>query len=212
MGPVMELQRELHQRQQRLSHHHHHHHHHLLPLLSAPPVVIAQVKTTLPLGVQPATELPRIIRGEGDVKELMRRLKDDFLERQYFVTGALDGSIYDDNCLFEDPMMGFRGLERWRKNLKLVVPFLDQQQVQLVEGPYELPPTSDGTRRVKADWRLITGVKLPWHPHVDVGGATTYEISSEGPVVIVRHTESWNVTAGEAVMQLLFTGSPPDQA
>lgn len=45
--------------------------------------------------------------------------------------GAISGEIYDDACYFADPTVRFSGLQRWRSNLQLLVPFLEDATVEL---------------------------------------------------------------------------------
>ncbi|XP_052490528.1 uncharacterized protein LOC105792723 isoform X2 [Gossypium raimondii] len=65
---------------------------------------------------------------------------------------------------------------------------------------------------VAATWRLRTYLKLPWRPLISVNGSTIYELDEK--LKIVRHAESWDVTALEAIGQI-FTpsiGRPNDYA
>ncbi|CAI0384486.1 unnamed protein product [Linum tenue] len=49
-----------------------------------------------------------------------------------------------------------------------------------------------------------TYLRFPWRPLISIVGATVYELNED--FKIVRHTESWNVSALEAVGQI-FTPS-----
>lgn len=40
--------------------------------------------------------------------------------------------MYDEACYFADPTVAFRGLQRWRANLQLLVPFLEDASVELL--------------------------------------------------------------------------------
>lgn len=46
--------------------------------------------------------------------------------------GIISGEVYDDECYFADPTVAFSGLERWRSNLQLLVPFLEDASVDLL--------------------------------------------------------------------------------
>ena len=46
--------------------------------------------------------------------------------------GVVRGSAYDDDCFFADPTVAFRGLDKWRRNLRLLVPFLEDASVDLL--------------------------------------------------------------------------------
>lgn len=54
-----------------------------------------------------AAPAPRPLR-RGDVAGVLRALRADF-EAQYFITGVLTDSIYDEQCYFADPTVSFRG-------------------------------------------------------------------------------------------------------
>ena len=41
-------------------------------------------------------------------------------------------SAYDCDCYFADPTVSFRGLDQWRRNLRLLVPFLEDASVELL--------------------------------------------------------------------------------
>lgn len=47
-------------------------------------------------------------------------------------TGIISGGVYDEACYFADPTIAFRGLQRWRSNLQLLVPFLEDASVELL--------------------------------------------------------------------------------
>ncbi len=57
-------------------------------------------------------------------------------------------SAYDNDCYFADPTVSFRGLDKWRRNLRLLVPFLEDASVELLA----LDPAdrdSDGAQLLK---------------------------------------------------------------
>ncbi|CAG9464446.1 unnamed protein product [Pedinophyceae sp. YPF-701] len=145
----------------------------------------------------------------GRVDEVAERIATDFVRGQYFVTGRIDGAIYDDDCLFEDPTVEFNGLQRWRSNLRLLVPFLVNPRVDLLSGPARITPEGAAPVELRAEWRLITGLNLPWHPLVDVRGNTTYQLAGDGGRErVVRHTEAWETTGREALLQIFKPGPP----
>ncbi|KAK3019454.1 hypothetical protein RJ639_005138 [Escallonia herrerae] len=91
--------------------------------------------------------------------------------------------------------------ELYSRNLKLLVPFFDQPSITLQK--IDKGAEAD-TNIVLAFWKLRTYLKLPWRPLISVDGSTTYELDDEFKVI--RHAESWNVSALEAVGQI-FTPS-----
>ncbi|XVF06988.1 hypothetical protein REPUB_Repub06bG0098900 [Reevesia pubescens] len=136
----------------------------------------------------------------SDVGDVLRILKADY-ENAYFVTGNFTSAIYAEDCIFEDPTIRFRGKELYSRNLKLLVPFFDSPSIGLkkIEKGANME-----TNFVLATWRLRTYLKLPWRPLISIDGSTFYELNEQ--FTIVRHAESWNVSALEAIGQI-FTPS-----
>ncbi|GLT87802.1 hypothetical protein SLE2022_058630 [Rubroshorea leprosula] len=153
--------------------------------------------------VSPGEKDEILVSGVDDVLGI---LKADY-NNAYFVTGVFTSTIYADDCIFEDPTIRFRGKQLYSHNLKLLLPFFDSPSIglQTIEKGVNLE-----TNFVLAKWRLRTYLKLPWRPLISIDGSTIYELDDK--FMIVRHTESWNVSALEAVGQI-FTpsfGSPND--
>ncbi|GIL87599.1 hypothetical protein Vretimale_14712 [Volvox reticuliferus] len=136
----------------------------------------------------------------GDVAGLMRRITADF-KQAYLVTGVLDDSIYDPDCFFADPTVAFSGVDLWKRNLALLVPFLEQPLVEL-RDIRRLGRNDEGAEVVRAEWRLQTLLRLPWRPLIDIDGATEYTLNPESNRV-VRHVESWGVSGTQALLQML---------
>lgn len=136
----------------------------------------------------------------GDIDGLLAYIREDFDKRAYFITGEISDAIYDSNCYFADPTVKFSGLAKWKGNLKLLVPFLVEPEIQLTklesqqQGAQQAP-------RLQAHWTLQTYLKLPWRPFINVIGATEYSLNAEANQ-IVRHIESWNITPLQAIKQI----------
>ncbi|XP_020205700.1 uncharacterized protein LOC109790863 [Cajanus cajan] len=130
------------------------------------------------------------------VDDVLRIIKSDY-DNAYFVTGNFTSSIYADNCIFEDPTIKFRGRELYARNLKLLVPFFDSASIILQKIDKDI---DSDTNFVLASWKLRTNLKLPWRPLISIDGSTIYELNED--YKIVRHVESWNVSAVEAVLQI----------
>ncbi|CAK0787080.1 hypothetical protein CVIRNUC_010296 [Coccomyxa viridis] len=154
---------------------------------------------------QQARRLDRV--APGNVSAIMDCISTDFREHAYFVTGDIWEGIYAEDCFFGDPTVSFTGLQRWRQNLQLLVPFLIEPRIMLFSLT-ELPDLADAdaSKRLKADWRLTTHLKLPWRPFIDINGSTEYTLDPERQQV-VRHIESWSVTGTEAILQLFRPSS-----
>ncbi|XP_048226242.1 uncharacterized protein LOC8289447 isoform X2 [Ricinus communis] len=153
------------------------------------------------------------------VDDVVMILKADY-ENAYFVTGGFTSAIYDKDCIFEDPTIRFRGTELYSRNLKLLVPFFESPSIGL-ENMEKVLSLSHSLRArfifcrpikgvntesnfLLATWKLRTYLKFPWRPFISIDGSTIYELNDKFKVV--RHAESWNVSALEAIGQI-FTPS-----
>lgn len=128
-----------------------------------------------------------------------------------------------EDCYFADPTVQFRGRELWKRNLKLLTPFLIDPSIQLRsltkkntkmievgvdEGAVEEAlgvedSFDDNNVELLASWRLMTGLKLPWRPYIDIEGTTRYVLNEERNA-ICQHIEAWNITGLEALL-IVFT-------
>nr|XP_010934893.3 uncharacterized protein LOC105054928 [Elaeis guineensis]XP_010934902.3 uncharacterized protein LOC105054928 [Elaeis guineensis] len=135
------------------------------------------------------------------VDDVVQILKSDY-DRAYFLTGNFNSDIYAEDCLFEDPTIKFRGKVQYSQNLDLLVPFFDRPSLKLEKiekgSNYEMD-------FILASWKLRTYLKFPWRPLIAIKGTTTYDLDKN--LQIVRHAESWNISALEAVGQIFKLGS-----
>ncbi|KAL0034677.1 hypothetical protein WJX77_002009 [Trebouxia sp. C0004] len=120
----------------------------------------------------------------GDIDGLLACIREDFDKRAYFIT---------------DPTVRFSGLTKWKGNLKLLVPFLVEPEIQLTR--LESQQGAQLVPLLQAEWTLQTYLKLPWRPFINVIGATEYSLNAEANQ-IVRHIESWNITPLQAIKQI----------
>ncbi|XP_047321014.1 uncharacterized protein LOC124925085 [Impatiens glandulifera] len=172
----------------------------------------------LRIAVSGVTELLRIISPSDKLKkenamtgnevsvssidDVVLILKSDYANA-YFVTGNFTSTIYAEDCLFEDPTIKFYGSELYSRNLKLLVPFFQHPSIEL--KTINKLNSSLGANSVLANWKLRTYLKLPWKPLISIDGSTVYDLDEE--LKIVRHAESWEISAFEAISQI-FTPSP----
>ncbi|CAN6171342.1 unnamed protein product [Urochloa humidicola] len=180
----------------------------------APPVVRAAVGvvTELLRALSPNKKHPRDSVQEVEelapppcrsVDDVLSVLQDDY-RRAYFLTGDFTPGIYTEDCLFEDPTIQFRGRSKYSQNLDLLVPFFDSPSLELENIEKGLRVE---TKFVKATWKLRTYLRLPWRPLIAIRGNTTYDLNDDYKVV--RHSESWDVSALEAIGQIFV--SAPEQ-
>ncbi|RLN33884.1 zeta-carotene desaturase, chloroplastic/chromoplastic [Panicum miliaceum] len=113
----------------------------------------------------------------GSVDDVLAVLRDDY-RRAYFLTG----------------------LSRYSQNLDLLVPFFDSPSLELESIEKGLRVE---TKFVKATWKLRTYLRLPWRPLIAIRGNTTYDLNEDYKVV--RHSESWDVSALEAIGQIFVS-------
>ncbi|KAI4369430.1 hypothetical protein MLD38_017869 [Melastoma candidum] len=134
------------------------------------------------------------------VDDVVRILESDY-EKDYFLTGVFTSDIYTEDCIFEDPTIKFRGKALYERNLKLLVPFFISPSVELLS--IEKGEIA-GKSFILAKWKLRTYLRFPWRPLITIDGSTAYDLNDEFKVI--RHAESWNVSAFEAIGQI-FTPS-----
>ena len=133
---------------------------------------------------------------------LLDGVRADYVERLYLWTGDIDPELYDDDCVFTDPTLSFRGLETFQKNLAALQPFLSA----LVKDPAidlfscEL---DEPEQKLRASWRMRGDLALPWKPAIDLTGRTTFTYDEERNGRIVDYREDWELDAGRALMQLV---------
>ncbi|KAG1347615.1 hypothetical protein COCNU_06G014440 [Cocos nucifera] len=113
------------------------------------------------------------------VDDVVQVLKSDY-DRAYFLTGKA----------------------QYSQNLDLLIPFLDRPSLKLEKiekgSNYEMD-------FILATWKLRTYLKFPWRPLIAIKGTTTYDLDKN--LQIVRHAESWNISALQAVGQIFKLGS-----
>ncbi|CAJ1976218.1 unnamed protein product [Sphenostylis stenocarpa] len=91
-------------------------------------------------------------------------------------------------------------------NLLLLLPLaMTEAPADTFITPLSTFDVDSDTNFVLASWKLRTNLKLPWRPLISIDGSTIYELNED--YRIVRHVESWNVSAIEAVLQIFSINS-----
>lgn len=134
-----------------------------------------------------------------EVQDVMDALMVDY-DQAYFLTGNVTSSLYAEDCYFADPTISFTGRDTYERNLKLLVPFLEEQSLSL----FSLVKEPGEDRSIRAVWQLRTHLKLPWRPFICVDGSTVYDLDEQ--LRIVRHVESWRISVFEALSQIFKKG------
>ncbi|KAH8093336.1 DUF2358-containing protein [Aureococcus anophagefferens] len=138
------------------------------------------------------------------VDEACKRLAaDEGADGPYFLTGIMDAACYDDDCEFADPFVSFKGRARFEENLaNLGGGFISDASIRTL-----------GTERTASSYTTKLMVKLrlalPWQPVLAWPWGVEHVLDvREDEVVVVRHLESWDVSAAEGVRQLFRAGPP----
>ncbi|XP_027114391.1 uncharacterized protein [Coffea arabica] len=136
----------------------------------------------------------------SNIDDILMIIKSDY-EKAYFVTGHFTSAIYADECTFEDPTIKFQGRDLYSRNLKLLVPFFDNPSIFLKEIKKGINPKA---KYIIASWKLRTHLILLWRPLILIDGTTTYDIDDQ--LRVIRHVESWKISALEAIGQIFTPG------
>mmetsp|Transcript_20812 Transcript_20812/g.30238 ORF Transcript_20812/g.30238 Transcript_20812/m.30238 type:complete len:216 (-) Transcript_20812:955-1602(-) len=174
-----------------------------------PKIVKALVSalTAVVTGVQPQAE--EAIESFSDVltpDDVLGTIKDDYEQRQYFLTGDISRRVYLKTTEFIDPTVTVKGLDNWERNIKSINRFITKKRIDLLNIQKE-------QGLIRAKWRLVCTVSLPWRPVLDVYGQTEHFIDESSGRIAV-HVESWDSSASEALLQLVIPGptTPIDTA
>ncbi len=145
----------------------------------------------------PATAAPK------SVAEAVKRIEADYEGEPYFLTGRMDAGCYDENCEFADPFVSFNGRKRFEDNLaNLAGGFITD---------YQARPLSSSLEGLSYKTKLMVKLRLalPWSPVLAWPWGVEHVLEErDGEVVVVRHLESWDVSAAEGVRQLFRSGPP----
>ncbi|RLM87131.1 zeta-carotene desaturase, chloroplastic/chromoplastic [Panicum miliaceum] len=164
----------------------------------------------LPGGVvRAAPDAPPVVRAAvSAVTELLRALSPNKTPRDAAEQGEAEdpppcGSVEDVLAVLRDDYRRayfLTGLSRYSQNLDLLVPFFNSPSLELESIEKGLRVE---TKFVKATWKLRTYLRLPWRPLIAIRGNTTYDLNEDYKVV--RHSESWDVSALEAIGQIFVS-------
>ena len=148
-----------------------------------------------------------------DLDDSIRRLVADYAgtaedPRPYFLTGRMDVELYDPECYFADPFVGFNGRDRFVQNLEnLAGGFITESSTRtLSEDVTPGDPATGISPSYTTKLMVKLRLGLPWSPVLawPWGVEHVFDPSSG---LIVRHIESWDVSAAEGVKQLFSDGS-----
>ena len=135
------------------------------------------------------------VRAKLTEEEALQSLRDEY-EREYFLSGEIDMSLFEEDCLFSDPFAGFRGKERFKNNLENLSLFISRSQAKLLKLEVTQRDPLIITSRVMVKLQL----NLPWKPVLAWPWSVEYVFSDRG--LIAEHNEGWEVSAREGVAQV----------
>lgn len=175
--------------------------------------VVARHKSLWP---EPADLLPADLLPGGSARDASKQrglsleavmgiVAADIEHGQYYVSGRLTPTIYDERCFFDgpDPDMPVRSLQRYTDALRgLFDPARSRIELLSMEPR--------GERAFAAHWRLSGALKLPWRPAIKpYVGSTLYELGDDG--LIASHTEAWSISVLDAFVSTFLPayGAPP---
>ena len=121
----------------------------------------------------------------------------------------MDTALYDPDCEFADPFVAFKGRDRFVANLEnLAGGFIIESSTRTLESSVQRADADVAVPSYKTRLMVKLQLGLPWKPVLAWPWGVEHVFD---PVsgLIVRHVESWDVSAAEGVRQLLRPG-PPD--
>ena len=88
--------------------------------------VVIQALTSLSNLLLPKSEVLERIYQKADLtpSEIFDGVIGDF-RNGYLFSGKIDSEIYDEECIFTDPTLSFKGLSTFERNIKAIKPALD---------------------------------------------------------------------------------------
>ncbi|EKX50830.1 hypothetical protein GUITHDRAFT_103420 [Guillardia theta CCMP2712] len=110
-------------------------------------------------GAEALGNLAAFVQGRGGNEDLLQRLQLEY-EKNYFLSGDIDVSLYHPDCLFADPFASFRGRERFRRNLSNLGLFVLSYRCRLLSLAQD--PVDPNVFRSCVMVKLQ--LNLPWRP------------------------------------------------
>jgi hypothetical protein len=150
-----------------------------------------------------------VLRGPppASSRELLERIRDDYVARNYLWTGDVDLDCFDEQCRFQDPTISFTGTDTFVKNLQNLRPIVDA--LTTGGGGRDRPHCRSvlleiqlESEYIRTRWNMVGDLEaLPWKPRLDVIGRTKFWYNDENRVTF--YDEEWEMPAGRALLQLV---------
>jgi hypothetical protein len=142
---------------------------------------------------QAATDLSK---PPSSLQETFERIQLDN-DRSYFLSGEVDKLIYDEDCVFADPFVSFKGRDRFVDNLANLGSFITKYSAKLLD--YQVVDGS--ANEVKTKVMVKLELNLPWKPVLAWPWGVRYEIDADTNL-ITMHEESWDIAPLDGVKQI----------
>lgn len=158
--------------------------------------------------------------------QLLEKIKEDYVVRNYLWTGDICLPAFEKDCRFTDPTLSFAGRDKFVSNVQNLRPILDvlmerANDENSASCKSDLLDISLNEKEgyIQSRWNMVGKLgRLPWKPKIDVIGYTKfwyreveYENNIEGKsgkgVRIYFYDEAWEIPAGKALLQLITPDS-----
>ncbi|XP_074279812.1 uncharacterized protein LOC141605083 isoform X2 [Silene latifolia] len=137
---------------------------------------------------RPTTAPQELITGDAsgsvDRAAVVAAIVQDFLS-SYVVTGNVTSGAYENDCEFEDPILSFKGLQRFKRNCTNFG-FL------VLKSNLKFTKWEDFEDKGIAHWEFSFVLSLPWTPLLSTTGCTEFHFDAESGKVC-RHIEKRDV-------------------
>ena len=131
----------------------------------------------------------------SSLEETLKRIQLDN-DRFYFLSGEVDGLIYDEKCTFADPFVSFDGKDRFIDNLSNLGSFITNYDAKMIK--YEV--MNDG-REIVTKLMVKLELNLPWKPILAWPWGVTCLIDKD-TYLITKHVESWDIEPWKGIQQI----------
>lgn len=135
---------------------------------------------------------------QWDRATVVDSIREDYA-RNYFVSGAGEMSAYAPDCIFADPFVSFKGVQRFKQNVGNLGGMMQDVKLNIDEFKEE-------GNEIRTRWRFSCILSLPWGPKLAAKGSTRHVLDPSTHLV-TQHIEAWDVEPGKVVAQLFRPGN-----
>mmetsp|Transcript_46721 Transcript_46721/g.75151 ORF Transcript_46721/g.75151 Transcript_46721/m.75151 type:complete len:309 (+) Transcript_46721:78-1004(+) len=128
-----------------------------------------------------------------DIRDIVQQ---DFIYRKCLVSGDISQEIYADDCIFTDPQMSVKGLQKFVRGTKALF-VAERSELELLGDVYVV-----GDDKIVAKWREVACFNIPLRPKTYFTGNITLTLGKDN--LIVNYLEQWDLT----IPEILATARP----